>query len=386
MPDFQTQKNADAGASPKSGGEPEFPPHALFVKLFLLFFIFALIPALLAVAATARIYTGAAALQISSAPAPTLLASTTGGFAAIILFLLAATLAGAYVVSRYLTKPIHALIEVMRKIVGGDMDARAALNRSDELGHLATFFNTVVAAVRENQQRTADLSAMKTQFVTVAAHQLRTPLSAVKWTLKLLLDGDAGALTTEQKELVRRGYGTNDRMIVLVNDLLNVAQADEGLLGFSFRDTNLIQVIERAIPDIEPEARKRGVTIEFKKPSKDIIIIADPDRLLLVVNNMLDNAVQYGRGRGNVSVAVVERDGLAEVSVADTGIGIPEKDRNKIFTRFFRAPNAVSVQANGSGLGLFIAQNIISHHSGKMWFTSEEGKGSTFYFTVPLKR
>jgi signal transduction histidine kinase len=227
---------------------------------------------------------------------------------------------------------------------------------------------------------------MKTEFVSLSAHQLRTPLSAIKWILKMFLDGDVGEITFEQKNLLKKAYQSNERMIFLINDLLNVARIEEGKYLYKSKLVSIEDIIESIIKSLQQEIKRKRLIFEFKKPKEKLApIMIDAEKMQLAIQNLIENAVRYTKMGGRVTI-VLKGDGKEiEFSVQDTGIGIPQEYQKRIFTKFFRGTNAVKMETEGSGLGLFISKNIIEAHKGRVWFESKKSKGSTFYFTLPIK-
>ena len=231
------------------------------------------------------------------------------------------------------------------------------------------------------------LGRIKSEFVTIAAHQLRTPLSAIKWSLKLLLDGDAGALNKEQASFLERGYDTNERMIKLVNDLLSAARIEEGRFGYDFKDINLDEFLETTLKNYADIIKRKSINLKFEKIDGALpLVYADPEKLSLVLNNLLDNSVKYTPSGGQVGVKLEQKGNYALVSIADTGVGIPDSEQTRVFSKFFRASNVMRMETEGTGLGLFIVHNIIKRHGGDIHFISHESKGTTFTFTLPLKK
>ncbi len=225
---------------------------------------------------------------------------------------------------------------------------------------------------------------MKTEFVSIAAHQLRTPLSAIKWTLKMLLEGDLGEITPEQREFVEKTYESNERMIRLINDLLNVTRIEEGRYLYKPVPYDIIKLIQSVIDTYKDEFPKRKLIFEFKKPKEKLPeVMVDVEKMSLAFQNLLDNAIKYTPEGGKVTVAVEYDKKEIVVSVKDSGVGIPKNQQERVFSKFFRAANVLKRETEGSGLGLFITKNIIEAHEGKIWFESEEGKGTTFYFSLP---
>lgn len=228
---------------------------------------------------------------------------------------------------------------------------------------------------------------MKTEFVSLAAHQLRTPLSAIKWTLRMLLDGDLGEITKEQREFIDKTYRSNERMIGLINDLLNVTRIEEGRYLYKPVLANLEPVVQSVINSYQEELERRKIKLEFRKPERKLPeVLIDVGNMEIAIQGLLGNAIRYTRPGGLVTVSLNCSEKEIEVSIKDTGIGIPKDDQKRIFSKFFRAINAIRVETEGSGLGLYITKNIIEAHGGKIWFESEENKGTTFYFTVPIKK
>ncbi len=248
-------------------------------------------------------------------------------------------------------------------------------------------FGTIV--ILHNITREKLIEEMKTEFVSLAAHQLRTPLSAIKWTLRMLLDGDLGKITEEQRNFIEKTYRSNERMISLINDLLDVTRIEEGRYLYKPILTDLSIVVQFVVNSYQEEARRKQINLEFIKPKEKLPEIKiDVEKIRLAIQNLLDNAIRYTNPNGKVTVSL-KYDKLKkeiELQVKDTGIGIPDDQQKRIFSKFFRAANVMRMETEGSGLGLFITKNIIEAHKGKIWFKSKENYGTTFYVTLPVKK
>ncbi len=227
---------------------------------------------------------------------------------------------------------------------------------------------------------------IKTEFVSLAAHQLRTPLSAIKWTIRMLLDGDLGEITKEQRNFLGKTYQSNERMISLINDLLDITRIEEGRYLYKPVLADFEAICQFVINSFKDEIKKKKIRFEFKKPQKKLPQVkVDVEKIRLTINNLLDNAIRYTPAGGRVTVSLRSVKEKIELSVKDTGVGVPKDQQGRIFTKFFRGANVMRMATEGSGLGLFITKNIIEAHGGEIWFESEEGKGATFYFTLPIK-
>ncbi|MBU1102293.1 cell wall metabolism sensor histidine kinase WalK [Patescibacteria group bacterium] len=233
--------------------------------------------------------------------------------------------------------------------------------------------------------REKTIEKLKTEFVSLAAHQLRTPLSAVKWALSLVLDRDLGKINEKQKDTLQQGYQSNERMINLINDLLNVARIEEGRFLFEFSKVSFEELVRQALEDFQPFLKIKGIAIKIEKPKDDKLeVMVDVEKMKLALQNLIENAVNYSPNNSSVTISL-KRDKMDLVSaVKDEGMGIPKNQQSRVFSKFFRGDNAVKMETEGTGLGLFITKNIIESHGGKIWFETQEGKGTTVFFSLPL--
>lgn len=226
----------------------------------------------------------------------------------------------------------------------------------------------------------------KSDFITLAAHQLRTPSSAIKWSLTALLDEDMGKISEPQRELLEKTHKAADRMIYLVNNLLNVDRVEERK---HFDKTSLVDIEKitlEIVKEREKEIEEKKLKVNVEKKEKIPEVMADVERIKLVITNLLDNAIRYTPEKGEIWITIKSNKEDLLFSITDTGLGIPKNQKAKIFTKFFRADNVIKIDTEGSGIGLYMAKNIIETHNGKIWFRSEEGKGTTFFFTLPVKK
>lgn len=253
------------------------------------------------------------------------------------------------------------------------------LNRDKEVD----FF----VAVHRDITHRKEVDKMKTDFVSLASHQLRTPLTSMRLFLEMLLSGEVGKLDKKQKEYIENVDYSTARMIQLVNDLLNVARLETGRLSIDTIPVDLKLLMEEIIDDAKPLMDIRDGSIVLSVSEKSLKKIpADKALLRQALHNLITNAIKYSAGsKPKVSVKIEKIGEDLQIAVKDSGIGIPRSAQEKIFLKFYRADNASKIEAEGSGLGLYIAQMIMVASGGKLWFESEEGKGSTFFASLPIK-
>jgi len=265
-------------------------------------------------------------------------------------------------------------------IILDDLALRVITNRLDDAtGRLSGFFKIV-----QNRTRERDLLQSKSEFITIAAHQLRTPLTGISWTFEAL--GAETNLKPEQKELVAGGLNQTQTLLKIVNDLLEVSKIEEGKFGYRLEEINLGDFVAKILTSLEILIKQYKVKIYFDQPKEKIKVKIDPQRIEMVFNNLLDNALKYNVENGQVIVKIekISSKPFVQISIKDTGVGIPAEEINKLFSKFYRGSNAAKIVAGGSGLGLYIVKNIIQRHGGEIWAESALGRGSTFYFTLPI--
>ena len=231
--------------------------------------------------------------------------------------------------------------------------------------------------------RLLELDDMKSQFVSTAAHQLRTPLTVLKWSLNELLEGDFGSLKKNQKELLTDVVAANKRLINLVNDLLNIARLEDDQGGMKMERQDIATVMKNVISQFQKVLKEKNIKFSFEHPRDSLYVVLDKEKMGIALYNLIDNAIKYTLPKGSILVTLVGVDKEIHISVKDTGIGIPEEEKERIFSKFFRAHNAMLMETYGSGLGLSVVKDIAEKHHGSIAFRKNEGSGSTFILTVP---
>ncbi len=254
------------------------------------------------------------------------------------------------------------------------------------IGLIVAHFYYDIFRLRKMNKKLRRMAKIKSEFIAMTVHQLRTPLAKVKWILYAIANGDMGVLNKEQKEALDSAYHANQNMVALLNDLLEMSKTEDAGLGYKFAKDSMAAVVEGAVKSFALAAKQKKINLVLGEiPGEIPEIVMDSRKMGLAVGNLIDNALKYTPEGGTVEVSLENLGDRVKVSVKDNGIGIPKEEQGKIFTEFFRARNAESVKEDGTGLGLYIVKNIVKIHGGEIGFESEEGKGSVFHFTVPFR-
>lgn len=299
---------------------------------------------------------------------------------------------------KVIVRPIKQLATATKRIAEGELGFTVEVVSKDEIGDLATSFNRMAAALREREsdnarlflelnetnRRLEEASRQKSEFVSDVSHELRTPLTSIKGFVDFLLEGIAGELSQQQKAFLARVQGNADRLVRLINDLLDLARIEAGRVDFHPVRLSMVDVATEVIEALRPLAVEKGVDLGIRVPETDGLVQADRDKLYRVLLNLTDNAVKFTPPGGSVRVRVeVQPDGEVLTMVQDTGEGIPPEELGRVFDEFYQASPSPP-HTRGSGLGLTIAKRLVELHGGKMWVRSQLGKGSEFGFTLPV--
>lgn len=223
----------------------------------------------------------------------------------------------------------------------------------------------------------------KDELLSLASHQLRTPATAVKQYLGMVLEGYVGSTTKQQYQILKKAYLSNERQIETINQILYITRADAGRLVLQKSNFNLNQVIKEVMSDIAKTIKENHQKLVFDPTYVDIPIFADKHCIRLVIENLLTNASKYTYKGGKITIETDRNDNNTTMSVSDTGVGIHSDDRNKLFKKFSRLDNELSIQAGGSGLGLFLGKILVEMHGGNINVTSKPQEGSTFTVQLP---
>ena len=339
----------------------------------------------------------------------------------VILITIAVILSGifaAVLLTRRITTPLENLVEVARRVAGGDLTTSVAPMTRDEVGQLTTVFSQMTMSLRERDlavkqayqeleqlnrtleqrvhQRTSELQAanaklkeldhLKSQFVSVVSHELRTPMTSIKGYVENLLDGLAGALTHKQIYSLDRVKHNVDRLTRMINELLDLSKIEAGKLDLTLAPVSLSEMAEEVAESYQAAASQKSVVLRtvFQRPLP--LVMGDADKLSRVLINLVHNAIKFTPQGGIIQIEGHAREGAdVEVSVTDSGNGIPPHDIEKVFDKFYWSESA-PVEARGAGLGLAIAKNLVELHGGMIRVESTPGEGSRFAFTIPVTR
>lgn len=248
---------------------------------------------------------------------------------------------------------------------------------------IASIFITAVSfLIVRTFEELATANMLKTDFVNITSHQLRAPLSAMHWTLNLLMGPRLGKLSPKQQTFLGVLGESNQRMIRLVNDLLNVSRIDQGRLPVKVNKIELVGLARAVLDEMKSYAEANNAKLVAKVPKGQVFVSGDDFYVRMVIGNLVDNAIRYNRGQSTIEIEVRSREDDARLSVSDHGVGIPRREQRRVFEKFFRSSNVLRQQTVGTGLGLFIAHAVIMSMKGRIGFSSKENVGSTFWFEL----
>lgn len=256
---------------------------------------------------------------------------------------------------------------------------------------------TVIGYIGTEEDITKEkqIDRAKTEFISLASHQLRTPLSTINWYCEMLLAGDAGEITPEQRNFVQQAYDGSQRMSKLVNALLNVSRIETGTYMVDPQEIDIVMLTQEVLAESKPQIEEKKLQVQLQSDTIPKILL-DQNLMTIILQNLLTNAIKYTPHEGQIDIIIkqlkknqplgtelLKQDSLL-IQVTDTGMGIPDSQKNHIFEKLFRADNVRRSNTDGTGLGLYLIKSLIEHSNGKVWFITEEGKGSTFYVLLPL--
>ncbi|MDP3957495.1 MAG: HAMP domain-containing sensor histidine kinase [bacterium] len=265
-------------------------------------------------------------------------------------------------------------------IMGGYVirSIKAEIARKEELQKISD-------ALAIANQRLKELDLTKSEFISIASHQLRTPLTAIKGYISLILEGSYGKVPAVIQDVLDKVYTVNSRLVHLVEDLLNVSRIEAGRIQYSFAKAQLEPLVAELVEMFTPTARSKKLSLQMRLPEKPLPpLTIDPNKIKEVLSNLIDNALKYTK-EGSVTVSLEGVKDVARITVTDTGIGIRPEDEKNLFEKFIRTQETTKMVASGAGLGLYVGKNFVEAHGGRIWAESDgAGKGSRFIIELPL--
>jgi len=258
------------------------------------------------------------------------------------------------------------------------LNVQSVHEREDQEGNIVLAVHDITELDRLDQ--------MKTEFVSMVSHELRTPITSIKGYIEMILNGEAGQVNNEQHGYLEVVQNSTDKLMILVNDLLDISRIEAGRIELKLKKISLKNVIQSVINTVQKQIDEKELKVEIQMPDEDIKVLADNVRLSQILTNLISNTCKYTDKDGKISISTHPVDNFVQVDIKDNGIGISEEDQSRIFTRFFRVDNSLTRKTGGTGLGLSITKSLVEMQGGKIWVASNPGEGSTFSCTIPLAK
>lgn len=276
-----------------------------------------------------------------------------------------------------LVKPIKILEDSAKEIEKGNFDKKVEIKTNDELEQLGEAFNKMAQGLKRLQE-------LKNEFVFIAAHELRTPVTAIKGYLSMIFDDESASLSDKARKYLNIVSQSNERLIQLVNDILEIARSEAGRMKIAVTPTDVKEAVNAILSEVKPLADKKKMTLLYDPQKSLPKILADPSRLKEIIMNFVSNAIKYNNDGGWVKVYHEIQNNMILTHIEDNGFGMSLEEQKHMFEKFFRADTGKIKEIQGTGLGLFITKELIEKMNGKVWLKSEEGKGTTFSFSLPI--
>jgi signal transduction histidine kinase len=282
--------------------------------------------------------------------------------------------------SRQIVKPIKSLIHGAQEIAKDNLDYEIKIRTNDEFDILSERFNDMIKILKENRR-------LRDEFVFISAHELRTPVTAVKGYLSMILDNTFGPVPPKLKSTLAIINSSNERLVQLVHDLLEIARSEAGRMKIELAPILINESLKTTIAELKSLSDKKGIKVGYDdEPFNKVKVMADEAKLKEVLVNIIGNAIKYTTSQGGVEIRHEAKDDEIITHIKDHGIGLASEELGKLFGKFYRAQNEDTKNIEGTGLGLFITKEIIERMNGRIWVESEKGKGSTFSFSLRIEK
>jgi signal transduction histidine kinase len=285
----------------------------------------------------------------------------------------------------YVKRDVKTLNMIASELIIAIQNARSVQEVRDINASLEQRIGLATAELRMSNARLRRVDAAKDEFLSMASHQLRTPLTSIKGYLSMVLEGDVGRVTKAQRQVLEEAFTSSERMVHLIHDFLNVSRLQTGKFVLEKDMYDVTKMIREEVSLLQRVAASRDMAIDYSVDIEQLVMKVDETKLRQVVVNFIDNAMYYSPAGSTVTVKLTKTSDRLEFRVDDKGIGVPLKEQAQLFQRFYRATNARKQRPDGTGVGLYLAKKIITAHGGDVRFSSKPGKGSTFGFWLPLE-
>jgi signal transduction histidine kinase len=288
--------------------------------------------------------------------------------------------------SGYTNRDIKVLGTISDELVIAIQNALSVQEVKDINIHLQQRIDAATEELRTSNAQLRHLDVTKDEFLSMASHQLRTPLTSVKGYISMVLEGDAGKISDMQKHLLNEAFTSSERMVHLIHDFLNVSRLQTGKFMLEQHPFDIGRLVKEEVDSLRRTAESRNMKLKFVNKVDELILNIDENKIRQVVMNFIDNALYYSLEDTTITIELEQKEDSIELRVIDTGIGVPKSEQGQLFSKFYRASNARKQRPDGTGVGLYLAKKVVTSHGGDVLFESTEGKGSTFGFTLPLKK
>ena len=300
-----------------------------------------------------------------------------------ILFILVAAILPFFIIQS-ISKPVNELTTLSRELAKGNYKVRSDIKTGDEIEELGEVFNSAMDQLEKLDLERNQIDKAKTEFMSITSHELRSPMTPMKAQLQMVLGDYFGKLNKEQRDSLMIVLNNTERLDKIIVDFLEISRIEAARLKFNFIKADLSKTVNSVVEEMKGFMPEKKIKIEIHMEKLPTIEV-DPDRVSQVLRNLINNAIKFTPENGLVEVFAKVHSNMILFSVKDNGVGMAEKDQRRLFEPFYQVDNMYQHKSGGTGLGLAISKGIVESQNGKIWLNSSPGKGTIFYFTIPLK-
>lgn len=293
---------------------------------------------------------------------------------------------GEHLGSNYSNKDLSVLETIANELSIAIQNALSLQEVKDLNATLQQRINLATKELRSSNAQLVHVDEVKDEFISMASHQLRTPLTSIKGYLSMVLEGDVGEVAPKQRAMLQESFKSSERMVRLITDFLNVSRLQTGKFTIEKSLFDLDEITKQEVHNLSIIAKQRGQNLRFVSKGDPVAVMADESKIRQVIMNYIDNAIYYSKPHSTIVIKLTVDRGFAALTVVDSGIGVPYSEQRNLFNKFFRADNARKQRPDGTGIGLYLARRVIEAHGGSIIFSSKEGHGSTFGFKLHIDK